>query len=138
MKITKPHKKMNIVIEFDSNAQPNVVGEYFRSKFFNETDGMGCYETFVLNSNVVTLPKEPVPSWEISDESDDPFIVYDREIGEFTRAELEGITMEYYWDGDGFLAFVLDDGSYLVNSDCKKQYTWKSFESKEKYWKFKV
>jgi hypothetical protein len=129
---------MKIVIEFDSKTEPNVVGEYLRSKFFDETQGMGCYETFALNADAVSLPKEPVPSWEISGENDDALLVYDSEMGEFTRAELDGIIMEYYWDGDGFLAFILDDGRYLVNSDCKKRYVWESLESKEAYWNFKV
>jgi hypothetical protein len=128
---------MKITIEFDSKTEPCAVGEYLREQFFNQREGLGCYETFTLNSGVLPLPKQPVPSWA-SGELDDPILGYDADMGEFTRAELNGVIMEHYWDGDGFLAFILDDGSYLVNSDCKKRYRWESYESKEIYWSFKV
>jgi hypothetical protein len=51
--------------------------------------------------------------------------------------ELGGeVIMKYYWDGDGFLSFILPDGKCLTNSDCKKDHVWEIWSSFEAYKNF--
>jgi len=81
----------------------NAVGELLRSIFFNQSKGLGCYENFELNPWAKSL---------LNETEDD--IVY-------TCAEWNGIKMRYFWDGDGYLEFVLDNEEKTIyNDDCKK------------------
>ena len=43
------------------------------------------------------------------------------------------IECRYWWDGDGTLIFILPDGSWLVNEDCKKDHDWSLYQSEEHY-----
>ena len=87
----------------------NAVGELLRNIFFNQSKGFGCYENFELNPWVKPLPHE---------ENKEGNMIY-------TCAEWNGIKMRYFWDGDGFLEFLLDnEGRAIYNDDCKKQ-DWK-------------
>jgi hypothetical protein len=80
--------------------------------FFNQSTGLyGCYSTFELNDDVEEMPPEPVGG-----EWNDGL--------SWTRARLDAIEMRWYWDGDGVLEFRLPDGSWLSNTDCKKDYIW--------------
>ena len=131
-------------IQINAKDNPNLVGEYLRHLFFKQDRvgpnyTFGCYSTFDLRENVVERPKQPVPEWGHSDDPD-KLITFADETCEyhFTCAELESIDgtikMLYYWDGDGFLSFILPDGSYLYNDDCKKDYGWKIVDNFENYW----
>jgi len=100
---------------------PNTIGEYFRDQFFKqEINGKyfkGCYSTFELQDSVVKLPDEIV-------DKDYP---EDSEVYTCAQKIIDNqkIVMKYYWDGDGILEFHFEDGSYLENDDCKKDYIWK-------------
>ena len=78
----------------------------------------GCYSTFELAEGAISLPDEPI----------DPEYPED---GNYTVASKtingENVIMKYYWDGDGQLEFHFEDGSVLVNDDCKKDYVWEYF-----------
>jgi len=90
----------------------NALGEILRCIFFSQKKGFGCYETFELNPDVKPLPNEVDHLEENKD------ITY-------TCAEWNGIKMRYYWDGDGYLEFELDeDGRAIYNDDCKKDHGW--------------
>ena len=85
----------------------NALGETLRAIFFNQSGGLGCYESFKLNEGVEQLPNE------VEDE-----ITY-------TCASWNGIKMRYYWDGDGYLEFILDEEERAIyNTDCKKDCNW--------------
>ena len=99
--------------------RPSVFGECLRHLFFEQDEGYGCYSTFDVRDGVKSLPDEPV---YFEDEDDEPIYIY-----KCFEAEVEGlgvVKMAYYWDGDGTLEFRLPDGKELINSDCKKDYTW--------------
>jgi hypothetical protein len=102
-----------------STNDPNALGEYYRDQFFvqykdGEYIGKGCYAVFDLHPNCETIPDELV-----DEEWDDlKWTVVAREING------ERVVMKYYWDGDGILDFHFPDGSFLHNSDCKKDYVW--------------
>ena len=143
---------MNCNIEISKNDNPNAIGELLRGKFFkqNIAEGLyGCYSTFELNEGVEKLPYRKVYWRDRPDiKSDDECCEGDftreeycekiedegRVFNEFaenedlleiwTRAELNGVIMEYFWDGDGFLQFIFPDGSILSNNDCKKSNRW--------------
>lgn len=136
---------MTFNLLIDARDNPNLVGEHLRHLFFDQNRigpnyTLGCYSTFKLRENVVELPKQPVPEWGIASyDAEKPIVVNDDSCeNRFTCAELETlggkIKMLYYWDGDGFLSFILPDGSYLYNSDCKKDYRWELVDSFESYW----
>ncbi len=109
---------MKFVVEIEPAKDPDAVGEYLRSMFFQQEDGLiGCYSSFVWDPNVRHL--KPL----IVDCSDS--CLWAR--GE--RAFLEGdsarfVECRYYWDGDGTLVFLFLDGTELVNHDCKKDHGW--------------
>lgn len=137
-------------LSIDARDNPNLVGEHLRHLFFDQNRvgpnyTLGCYSTFKLRENVVELPKQPVPEWDCENEPN-AFLKCDETCENFfTCAEIfnckkfqisnnRSIKMLYYWDHDGFLSFVLPDGSYLYNSDCKKDYCWKLVDNFESYW----
>ena len=134
---------MTFNLPIDARDNPNLVGEHLRHLFFDQNRigpnyTLGCYSTFKLRQNVVELPKQPVPEWDINFGDGTKLKCDETCENSFTCAELETlggkIKMLYYWDHDGFLSFILPDGSYLYNSDCKKDYRWELVDSFESYW----
>ena len=104
-------------INLNPAAKPNVVGEMLRNIFFNEDDGnTGCYSTFQLRTEITPLPQEVI--------DDEIFTV-----ASYKNDNNQEVIMKYHWDGDGMLLFKFEDGSVLVNDDCKKDYNWKYFSS---------
>jgi hypothetical protein len=99
------------LLELTSN--PDIIGELLRGKFFNQDNGkLGCYSTFELNNGVVKLPDGFDEESELKT----------------TRAKMDDVEMEYFWDGDGELTFYLShfpNQKVLINSDCKKSHGWK-------------
>jgi len=105
----------------------DVLGELLRDLFFDQRHGVGCYETFILRSNIIKLHSTTVEfdedfSWQRARLTlefwDRGFISY------------APVDMWYYWNGDGTLAFVLKD-FVLMNVDCKKDYHWRKLTHKE-------
>lgn len=107
---------MKFTTEIDTEVDPpRAVGEYLRSRFWDQTEGKyGCYSTFTYCPDVEELPDEPEPSSD-PDWYDD--IVWH-------CAQWNGIKCRWYWDGDGMIEFTFPDGRVLRNSDCKKDYEW--------------
>lgn len=97
---------MKFSIQVDSNEDPNQVGELLRRKFF-VGDGLGCYSTFTYASNV-----EDCGQYTTQDNN------------KVSVARMDGIEMRWFWDGDGVLGFLFEDGSCILNYDCKKDYRW--------------
>ena len=117
----KGHMKLEIdTNDFLNNGRDRVfLGEFLRSKFFNQTNGLGCYSSFILNENVVELPDEDFNGllW-----SENPKGMKGEDI--YHCAVWNGIKMRYYWDGDGYLEFIIDDNTRIYNDDCKKTDRW--------------
>jgi len=96
----------------------DLFGEVLRHLFF-VTDWrhppIGCYQTFDVNENVVPCERKPL--------KDNPELFF-----KCFSADVEGIgrvEMAYHWHfGDGVLMFTLEDGSILINEDCKKDSGW--------------
>ena len=117
---------MKFTVVIDAQNNPNEVGELLRGLFFKqnrEKGELGCYSSFDLQDGVEELPKTLVDE----EEEDDQWKLY---WSNFQKT-IEGktIKMSYYWDGDGELVFFFEDGSALVNSDCKKDYYWEYYKS---------
>ena len=122
---------MKFTMEIDSERNPDAVGEFLRSSFFDEKNvesrwgdyrETGCYQTFDWRADV-----EPLDSLPVDQEAslgEDPGM-------EWTRGQKDGIECRWYWDGDGTLAFHLPDGKWLVNTDCKKDHDWSLVDSVE-------
>lgn len=105
---------MKFTVELDPVQDPDAVGEMLRAKFFVQDPqklSFGCYSSFELQPGVRELPETPAVDCE-----EDRLMWH--------NATLDGIVMSWYWDGDGVLKFTLPDGSYLINTDCKKPYDW--------------
>lgn len=106
---------MKFTIEISPEKNPDAVGEYLRSTFFDEgkNQGLGCYSAFGWDIKVKVLPA-------LMGREDESEI--------WTCGELEvpegKIECRYYWDGDGTLVFIFPDGSRLTNNDCKKCHDW--------------
>lgn len=174
---------MKFTIEIDPEINPNAVGEYLRSTFFNEqiqsaTFGMteagnepylqvGCYSTFDWAEGVTPLEDDHVEEftcascnhytdWTKQNSDKDRFLDYPGDKGpckctheaHWTRgkkqvglAHVAGtgqhqsveIECRYFWDGDGTLVFILPEGQYLVNPDCKKDHGWYLTEDPEDF-----
>lgn len=122
---------MKFTIEVTPEQNPDAVGEYLRSSFFDEKEigdpelgpyrETGCYSTFEWREDVYILEELPV----CAEDSD---IFPDLK---WTRGQKDGIECRYYWDGDGTLAFRLPDGTWLVNTDCKKDHDWQLVASED-------
>jgi len=60
-----------------------------------------------------------------------------KQVGLSHVVELHAVEVEiecrYFWDGDGVLVFILPDGQYLVNPDCKKDHGWYLTEDPEDF-----
>lgn len=129
---------MKFAVEIDPDLNPDAVGEFLRSSFFNEKNverkfpgrtsvwhprEVGCYQTFEWQKDVVPLeqvevdPEEKYSSFKL---------FWTR--GKKTFAD-KTVECRYYWDGDGVLVFELPDGKCLANHDCKKDHGWKLVDS---------
>lgn len=106
---------------------PNALGELFRSYAFdcNGEDCVGCYTCFELIAGFKTsedkVLKRKVASW-LGLDSSEAFEVF--------HEESSGLTVAWYWDGDGSLLFAMDE-IVVVNFDCKKNYGWSFLEANE-------
>lgn len=110
----------NLVIPLNQDLDKrglDLLGECLRALFFDQTKGFGCYSSFELKPYVTTLPNEPV--------EDDPVEFH------YTVAKVHDIKMRYFWDGDGYLEFILPNGKVIFNSDCKCDHGWKISNMKE-------
>lgn len=97
----------------------NLLGEYLRNHFFDQDDGYyGCYSTFDVRGDVKELEREPVHYWDDDDVIDFYWHVFEKIMDD------EIVKMRYYWDGDGTLQFIFEDGSMIANTDCKCDYNW--------------
>jgi len=103
---------------FSPDTNPNELGESLRNAFFNQNENnFGCYSTFELREDVEELPEEIV---ELSF-----YNTYTVPVRCFSKlVDNKKVIMKYWWDGDGTLEFHFEDGSYLYNGDCKKDYVW--------------
>lgn len=118
---------MKISLEVDPQNSPMAVGELLRELFFKQDRNkgiMGCYDTFDVQEDVVEFPKTPVDMWDEGGEEVDQ--IYWSNFQKKINGHI--IKMSYFWDGDGELVFVFEDGSALVNSDCKKDYCWEYYK----------
>lgn len=101
--------KIDVDRILSSNIGINALGEFLRELFFDQSKGLGCYQSFDVNNDVEELENET-----------------DNENGIVWKCyKFAGVIMKYYWDGDGFLKFELPNQKSLVNDDCKKDYNWK-------------
>ena len=116
-------------VNIDLNKNPNMAGEFLRNSFFKEEyeivlgkkyRKLGCYSTFNVEDDVISLPDEPIDE---EYPEDGIYHVFSKNIVG------EEIVMKYYWDGDGQLEFHFQNGSVLVNDDCKKDYVWEYFSN---------
>ena len=113
---------MRFIVELDPKIRPNEFGEMLRDKFFDQTKGTGCYSTFETLPDVKQLASEEIEN-DFYTDLGIKYQVFSKEFGKKT------IIMKYYWDGDGTLEFHFEDGSYLINDDCKKDYTWEYYSA---------
>jgi len=106
-----------ISVEIDVANNPDLAGELLRNAFFDQSEGRGCYVSFKLRDNVKELPSKIIDGINFH----------------YACAEFDGkeITMEYWWDGDGSLSFIFEDGCAIQNNDCKKTYNWKFYSKEE-------
>lgn len=104
---------MRFTIEVDSEDNPNQVGEFLRHKFFKD-NGFGCYSTFDYAFGVEDCGKYTT-----------------QDHNTVSVARKDGIEMRWFWDGDGVLGFLFEDGSCLLNYDCKKDYRWESGDASD-------
>lgn len=129
---------MKFTLEIDPELNPDAVGEYLRSSFFDEKiiekkwygrsnyipaiRETGCYTTFAWQKDVEELPETCIHS--ASDLEEYPEFANDK----WTRGQKlfhgKYVECRYHWDGDGTLQFVLPSGSILTNDDCKKDHGW--------------
>lgn len=103
-----------------SSQDINTVGEALRGACF-DGEGLGCYSNFDLVDGF-----DPI-------ECDDLLIKTlccgcfaktkdAKRIRAFHHDEI-GVSVFWYWDGDGTLIFKIGD-RLIYNSDCKKDYNW--------------
>ena len=133
---------MRFEMSIDPELNPDAVGEYLRSEFFDEQiktyestyisgdkhKETGCYDTFDWQKDVKPLNTIPV---DTSNSLGDDDLDWAR--GRKILRDSIYIECWYYWDGDGTLGFLLPDGKFLVNTDCKKDHGWVLAESVDKH-----
>lgn len=108
-----------MIIEIKPQDHPNELGEILRKKFFKKE--LGCYSCFSLREDVIEYPN-----------------YIDADGNSWTCAKLrvtgnEVVEMRYFWDGDGTLAFLFQDGRHIENIDCKKTHGWVYYEGNFDY-----
>jgi hypothetical protein len=139
---------MKFTIEIDPEVNPDAVGEYLRSAFFNEMvtqkigdheyKETGCYSTFEWQEDVENLDPIQILDEVDGDSAPQPLFTWTRgkklvgPVSPETNLCVE-IECRWYWDGDGTLVFILPDGQYLVNTDCKKDHGWYLTEDPEDF-----
>lgn len=116
--------RLKVQVFIEPDRSPDAAGELLRELFFDQSkDEYGCYSTFELTSGTCALP--PLLDREYG---------YGDEPVEWQRAQRivdhVRVEMRYFWDGDGVLRFVFPDGSYLENTDCKKDDEWEFYDAK--------
>ena len=132
---------MRFTINIDPELNPDAVGEYLRSKFFDEKsrpygDGhtykeTGCYDTFDWQKDVTPMDMTSV---DTSNSLGDDDLGWTRGSKLISTDDIPVIIeCWYYWDGDGTLGFLLPDGQFLCNTDCKKDHGWYLAESADKH-----
>ncbi len=150
---------MKFTIEIDPAINPDAVGEYLRSAFFDEDTqyAVGCYTTHEWQKDVE--PLEDIVQEDSTCEGCQKMTPHKTQGGmnsmeyvctctnaeTWTRgkkqvgvSELQNrfgfeIECRWHWDGDGTLVFLLPDGQYLVNTDCKKDHDWYLTEDPEDF-----
>lgn len=145
---------MKFMMEIDPDLNPDAVGEYLRSAFFDEKvrqeraaaghrsfrkmeiREVGCYSTFEWRKDVEPLPQLPISEEHNHPENEEAedlcwACASEGEMWTRGRKKIQGNTIEcrYFWDGDGTLAFQLPNGKWLVNNDCKKDHGWEIYPS---------
>lgn len=140
--------RMKFTIEVTPEDNPNTYGECLRSRFFDETPEpievckeyhkVGCYSSFTWQKDVIPLPQVPVEDEHNHLEGVEPEELCwacSNYYGFWTRGKLDlpegSVECRYYWDGDGTLEFIFEDGSRLINNDCKKDHEWHFYASGE-------
>ncbi len=129
-------------------ADPNVVGELLREITFvtPRDDDFGCYTTFEVRDDASRISDSEREDFWRKKIGDSPGIGWGWDSGEealeheiherlqmgegwwFVYQDLK-IECHWYWDGDGVLYFKLTDPNtsiQFVNSDCKKNYGWRT------------
>jgi len=164
---------MKFTIEIDPEVNPDAVGEYLRSAFFDEKEiyvgsrhahrETGGYSTFDWQKDVEPLEeilqeestcKECRGAGIVAAGGGTPSYDYvctctEKECwtrgkkkvstthsSSGTGEELTNwveIECRYFWDGDGTLIFILPEGKYLINTDCKKDHDWRCVDSPEDF-----
>lgn len=116
-----------MTIDISNIHDPDILGELLRDRFFNQNPQgcfFGCVSCFELREGVKKEKEEPVEWVDLN--TDPPLIRSDIPDPEdphvYTVATLDGVKMRYYWEGDGYLEFILPDGRILMNDDCKKDH----------------
>jgi len=112
--------KFEVVTIIDTEeTDHDIVGEYLREKFFGVEKGLGCYRNFdfapQVDSHLLQENNCPEHLLEVLEEGVGVVRGFDQDTQ---------ITCYYYWSGDGYLEFELDNGTRLYNCDCKKTYGW--------------
>ncbi len=124
-------------ISLDSDADPNVLGEFFRDHLF--VGRFGCYDTFEVRDDAKEIDAETISQFFLSQmghyESESDFwweLNYLNPSGyKFLTGDVI-VEAFWWWDGDGQLYFRMSDritGALknfrtIGNTDCKKQYGW--------------
>lgn len=107
---------MIISIDTSKIKNPNEFGELLREYFFTKDKGYGCYENFELEPFMMPGSVTPYIQSFFGD--------YDSTVHFYAAHNDLNLWCAYSWDGDGTLV-VCDGERIAVNSDCKKDYSWK-------------
>lgn len=107
----------------------NVMGELLRAFTF-VGDGYGCYENFQVRSDATELTRiDRINYWSEIYEYSDETASEAADLGKAYMFKVGGLRIEcfWFWDGDGFLSFTVDDHGNVktvFNDDCKKPHNW--------------
>lgn len=110
---------MEFTLTINPASHPNAVGELLRKEFFKDDGSAWC--TYDWQDDVEELPQEEVECDPL--DPDESFYWH--------RGKKNDIECRWFWDHDGTLEFLFPDGSFLVNSDCKKDYRWEYYPAGE-------
>lgn len=139
MKIIKP--KEWETVDLLTETYPNKFGEALRSYcFVGNCDDVGCYSTFDLMPQLKKVTSGPIVEevkehlwedckhfvyhWKVTE--NDCWIYFDDPEGKPDKmriSEPKELVCAWSWDGDGCLYFRFNKKK-VVNTDCKKDYTW--------------
>ena len=137
---------MRFNVSIDPELNPDAVGEYLRSEFFDEKSRpygewptykeTGCYDTFDWQKDVTPMDSTPVDTSNSLGDDDLNWVRSSKILSsKIISNDDVPVIIEcwYYWDGDGTLGFLLPNGQFLVNNDCKKDRGWVLAESVDKH-----